>query len=526
MLSLKAILFLLSTCKYFSQARVKHIGTMKVVLTFGPSSLARQLQSSNNSLVPFIKIASLDLTNWVNAILSHISDLKRFRFHGYRQRKDLVPVWETLFFWFLPSHNPHLYSFCGMKRLDMHSIPKLVPWDVLVNLEVLTCDMVAFTPDCCPPKLRDLELIVCGDDFAELTCCKTLEALSVDFVVHSFAQSSQDTHSTSPASGNPFPFLSELDVLNWKTTNWSILRSITSIQWLTLSSDLDVAWETDVSSLAPLDNLQKLSLTVSKLHNIDFLQNHLKLSYLCLNLDNLSDLTPLSLLSQLETLNLAQCSSSDYDALRDLINLKVLDIRQSPDLTCLKFLSTMTQLKVLYLSETHVTNLSPLLYCSDITCLEVSFCPISDISVLANLTSLKSLCLGRTKVEDISPIAKLKRLESLSLTNIRSPDLSALSELCTQLTNLTLSHCSMTNQNGQALSVFSRLQTLDLDYNADVSDLSFLSSHQHLKVLSISHTGVVDIASLVNISTLRLLYCWGTRVVTPNLLRGVHVHTD
>lgn len=113
-----------------------------------------------------------------------------------------------------------------------------------------------------------------------------------------------------------------------------------------------------------------------------------------LNLENtdLSDLTPLTFLFNLNRLNLHGTPVSDLSPLTPLINLKELDLGNTEvrDLTPLKKLQN---LEVVRLGNTEVTDITP----------------------LKALERLKELKLNMVKVSDLSPLLELENLQRVIL---------------------------------------------------------------------------------------------------------------
>jgi hypothetical protein len=96
--------------------------------------------------------------------------------------------------------------------------------------------------------------------------------------------------------------------------------------------------------------------------------------------------------------------------------------------------------------------------------LTISFNTLSDIKLLANLTSLQELSISGTEVRDIKPLAKLTNLQYLSLNGTNIIDIKPLVKL------------------------------------------------QNLLMLSLDNTLVNDIAPLVHLPNLKTLYIRGTPV--------------
>ncbi|MCC6694075.1 MAG: leucine-rich repeat domain-containing protein [Candidatus Hydrogenedentes bacterium] len=76
--------------------------------------------------------------------------------------------------------------------------------------------------------------------------------------------------------------------------------------------------------------------------------------------------------------------------------------------------------------DLNIRNLSGLEYCTNLTFLDLSGNPISDITPLATLVNLQSLNLDGTDVYDIAALAGLQNLDSVSLCGSLITDIQAL----------------------------------------------------------------------------------------------------
>jgi len=91
------------------------------------------------------------------------------------------------------------------------------------------------------------------------------------------------------------------------------------------------------------------------------------------------------------------------------------------------------------LSNTQVSDLSPLENLTNLEQLFLLNTPISEVSPLAKLTRLKTLDLGHTQVTDLSPLANLTKLKTLWLndTNVTDEEVAKLQKA---LPNCRISH--------------------------------------------------------------------------------------
>ena len=161
------------------------------------------------------------------------------------------------------------------------------------------------------------------------------------------------------------------------------------------------------------------------------------------NSNSISDLTPLSGLTNLTYLNLFGNRIWNLTPLSGLTNLTNLYLSRNR-LTDLTGLSSLTSLEILFLTDNNIMDLTPL---SDLTNLKQLYLYnniISDITPLSGLTRLERLDLYLNNVTDITPLSGLTRLTHLFLYRNRLTDLTPLSSL-THLERLVLSENSISD---------------------------------------------------------------------------------
>ncbi len=145
----------------------------------------------------------------------------------------------------------------------------------------------------------------------------------------------------------------------------------------------------------------------------------------------ISDLTPISGLTQLDQLFLKSDGLEDVSAIQNLTNLTTVDLsgNQIQDVTPLQNMKKLAQLT---LSNNRIENLDYLMNLTKLRSLDLSGNNIkalpADMSKLGNLTSLD--LSDNKNLEDISPLAALKSLQRLSLVGISGiADIHPLAEL-------------------------------------------------------------------------------------------------
>lgn len=135
-----------------------------------------------------------------------------------------------------------------------------------------------------------------------------------------------------------------------------------------------------------------------------------------------------------------------------------------------------------------------------ITQLVASDTGVSNLSGLEYCTNLENLYLQRNYVTDLSPIVGLSKLRAITLTySYGSPDFTLLSKL-SSLEYLSLQGCNVSDIS--FLGKLNKLQTLWLGMNT-ISDISPLTKLTRLQYLSLYFNYISDISPLVDNKGLR-----------------------
>jgi len=78
-----------------------------------------------------------------------------------------------------------------------------------------------------------------------------------------------------------------------------------------------------------------------------------------------------------------------------------------------KYLLATMNMKLLDLSNTKITDITPIQYLSKLVWINLDKTKVSDISPLSKLTNLRWISIEHTKVSDISPLLSLPHIISI-----------------------------------------------------------------------------------------------------------------
>ena len=182
------------------------------------------------------------------------------------------------------------------------------------------------------------------------------------------------------------------------------------------TSQLDLASSniSDISPLTGLSDLTLLRLNNNTITDISPLSGLMNLTSLSLYENRITDLTPLAGLTNLTSIALWSNNISDITPLAGLTNLTSLELggSQITDLTPLAGLTNLTNITLSYISNSDISLLAGM---PNLTRVSVPWNDINNISPLAGLTNLEKLYLSNNNITDLSPIAGLKSLLDLDL---------------------------------------------------------------------------------------------------------------
>ncbi len=184
---------------------------------------------------------------------------------------------------------------------------------------------------------------------------------------------------------------------------------------------------TDLTPLQDLHNLEYLGLSQNfRLRNISPLNDLVNLRYL--NLDSaeyLSDISPLENMVNLEYLNIFFTDIESYDAISKMISLKQLYMNHI-NTNDISFVSGLVNLEQIWFTYSNISDIAPL---KELVNLEIIYGygnEITDLSPLGDLVNLKYLSLEDNAISDIQPLAGLVNLETVKLYDNNIIDIKPL----------------------------------------------------------------------------------------------------
>ncbi|MEH0153307.1 leucine-rich repeat domain-containing protein [Limibacter armeniacum] len=171
----------------------------------------------------------------------------------------------------------------------------------------------------------------------------------------------------------------------------------------------------DISPLKYFTGIRELILSGNPISDISPLTELSDLKILYLAKTNVQDITELAKLENLVQLSLYGLSLKDFSALSEMKKLKVLGA-ESSGLTTLGDIAKIKNLTDLNISNNQLESFEELTALKKLVRLDISNTNVNDISFISQLTKLKDLSIYRTEIKDFSPLAELPSLEQITCT--------------------------------------------------------------------------------------------------------------
>ncbi len=237
----------------------------------------------------------------------------------------------------------------------------------------------------------------------------------------------------------------------------------------------------DINALGSLTKLQSVDLSDNNITSISVISNLPELQYVFLTHNNIEDISPLASLSKLLVLDLSQNGISEL-----------------PDF------SGMQSLEALYLSKNNLSDLSSIHTASNLVTLDVSNNSITNAKNIGKLTKLETLVLTNNSITNFDFLSSLTALCSLDVSGTSMVSTASLSSLPLVVFNANNTSISTLSDIGKITS----LTTLDIA-NTDVTSIALLANIPNLDYLDISNCKITDATSLSDFKGLYTLRAIG-----------------
>lgn len=272
----------------------------------------------------------------------------------------------------------------------------------------------------------------------------------------------------------------------------------------------------DITPLTGLTKLKSLDLSNNQISDISALSGMIALERLVLYKNKITDISALSELSNLTSLDLERNQVTDITPLSGLTNLKSLELNSNL-IADTSVLSTLTGLESLLLSRAGLTTIPDLTGLPNLKSIELDGNQITDISGLSGMTAIESVSLFGNRIEAISPLSDVPNLRALGLGVNRITDISGLSGL----TSLVI--VDLTNNRLTAIGELTDLPNLiymNLQNN-QIADISGLSGVPSLIFVYLNRNRIETVDALSELSKLRIIELSTNQITDISGLSGL-----
>ncbi|GAA0307041.1 LPXTG-motif cell wall-anchored protein [Gracilibacillus halotolerans] len=274
------------------------------------------------------------------------------------------------------------------------------------------------------------------------------------------------------------------------------LSDLESVKVKTDGEDADapeVTFESDNLKQAVSEEVGVHTRNVTE-KDIEYLEN------LTVTDGDIASLKGLELAHNLRLLYLLENKISDLSPIEQLENLEDLSIgfNQVQDLSSLENLTTLSYLN---LNNNEVSDLSPISNLTNLITLRIGYNHIENIDILENFNKLQYLDISSNPLSDYSIVGDIPTLTDLTMSDLGITDINFLSNL-QQLKSLYLSNNAI--DDIQVLSGFDQLNNLSLSSN-NISNLSPLEGLTNLQSVNLQSNNITDISPLANLTEIESL---------------------
>ena len=241
------------------------------------------------------------------------------------------------------------------------------------------------------------------------------------------------TEFTVPQDTLDFSDLKYLTGLNKLVIRDCSFKELSAISSLTQLTDLEIRnfslSNSDLSAIAGLPNLTRLTLSGCSLSTIEKLSSLRNLVYLDLSGNTIRDIDALSFMSELHELDLSSNAVTSLNAISGLQKLARLDLYGN-SVSSLIPISSCTGLVWLDVSANRLDSLSGVESMKQLSCLYAASNALTDISLVTANTILMELDISDNNLTDISALSQLMQLQGLNFSHNQVTALPEFSKDC------------------------------------------------------------------------------------------------
>ncbi len=218
------------------------------------------------------------------------------------------------------------------------------------------------------------------------------------------------------------------------------------------------------------------------------------------------------------------------EELHEIINMKSLDLHDNPYLQNLQPVSRLTSLETLNIANTEIIRLDPLFGMTSLKVLNIENTFVSSLKPLEVSNSLRVLNISNSQVEDLAPLENINTLEMIIANNApistddvirikeKNPNVTVIyqtQKLETWWANLDSTwkkimkeHVPIRNVNpsGFELQKMVDIRKMEIKSSQPISNLEPIANFEWIESLNVANQGIVDLKPISNMKHLKELY--------------------
>jgi len=264
-------------------------------------------------------------------------------------------------------------------------------------------------------------------------------------------------------------------------------NGITQADFDRLAAAGGITGHMECSDVANLTGIQYLTFQPAQSDNYDDVPG------VSVTAGTVSDLSPLSGMTQLQFLDLSDNNITNISALTGLTRLNFLFL-SSNKISDISTVAGMTKLQEVELDGNMISDISPLNNHNDLAFLYLTGNVVSSLPTFTGLPSLSAIALDYNLLTSITKLAGLPALDNV---NVAGNKIVSLTGLPKSLRTLRAAENQISDLS--PLSALSNLDFADLSNNK-IKDLSPLTGLKALEEVIVAHNAISDLKPLASLS--------------------------
>ena len=291
-------------------------------------------------------------------------------------------------------------------------------------------------------------------------------------------------------------FLTTLTIENGVGSELEYIKFLSNLEELMI---VDTAVSQDnLADIAKINGLKRLTLRNCDLSGVSALADSTALTYLDLSENAIGDITVLGKMAALQEAYLQSNAIDSVAPLSTLSSLTTLDISHNV-VTTIAPLSDVTTLTWLNASNNRIAKLGDIGKLKSLTTLTLEENELTGIGSVGNCVALTELNISGNSITDIANIAKLKELMYFYFSDNKVTELPKFSKDCALVTITGNNNDIKSLEN---LSGLKNLNTVNMEYNKNLSSLKPLASCHKLIEVNVFGTKVKSAGVLAEMSVI------------------------